>query len=103
VKLVQETLLAVAEAHPEVLEEPATDVRLDAFSESSLDFALLCWIPDAPNDDEVASDLRFAILEAFRERGIVIPVPQRDLRIHAAPQDRPAEGKSTALAPAPFA
>lgn len=81
VDLVRETLLEVANTHASVLEEPAPSVRLEGFGDSSLDFGLLCWIPDAPMDDEVASDLRFAIIAAFREKGIGIPYPQRDVRI----------------------
>lgn len=81
IELVRETLLAVANEHQNVLKDPAPSVRLEGFGDSSLDFALLCWIPDAPIDDEVASDLRFAIFAAFREQGIGIPFPQRNVRI----------------------
>lgn len=81
VDLVRETLLEVANEHASVLEEPEPSVRLEGFGESSLDFALLCWVPEAPMDEEVASDLRFAIFAAFRERGIGIPFPKRDVRI----------------------
>jgi len=103
VKLVMETMLEVANNHAEVLETPAADVRLEGFGESSLDFALLCWIPDAPNDDEVASDLRLAIVEAFRERGVEIPFPQHDLRVYPAAPSPAAESKSRKLTPTPFA
>lgn len=81
VELVRNTLLEVANEHEKVLEEPGPSVRFEGFGESSLDFALQCWIPDAPIDDEVASDLRFAILAAFRAQGIGIPYPQRDVHI----------------------
>lgn len=81
VELVRETLLAVAHEHPTVLEDPPPAVRLEGFAESCLDFALLCWIPEAVLDDEISSDLRFAVLRAFREKGITIPFPQRDLHI----------------------
>jgi small-conductance mechanosensitive channel len=89
VDLVRDTLLEVANTHPNVLEDPAPSVRLEGFGDSSLSFALLCWIPDAQLDDEVASDLRFSIIGAFRERGISIPFPQRD--VHIVP-DKPSIG-----------
>lgn len=86
VDLVRETLLEVANAHPDVLEKPEPSVRIEGFGDSSIDFAVLCWIPEAPMADEVASDLRFAIIGAFREKGIGIPYPQRELHIV---QDKP--------------
>lgn len=89
IDLVRDTLVQVANDHPSVLEEPGPAVRLEGFGASSLDFALLCWVPDAPMDDEVASDLRFAIIAAFRERGISIPYPQHD--VHVVPDKPKAE------------
>ena len=102
IDLVRETLLEVANAHEKVLEEPTPTVRLEGFGESSLDFALLCWIPDAPIDDEVASDLRFAIIAAFREKGIAIPYPQRDVHV-VSDKPKPAESPKPATlgTPAP--
>jgi len=39
------------------------------------------WLRDAEMRMQVASDLRFAIDAAFREHGITIPFPQRDLHL----------------------
>jgi small-conductance mechanosensitive channel len=42
--------------------------------------------PDVRNVDEsykVRSDMRFAIFKAFKDAGIVIPFPQRDLHIQS--------------------
>ena len=71
----------VALEHPRVLKEPAPSVRFDDFGESSLDFALLVWLAAAADEAAVASDLRFSIDRAFREDGIEIPFPQRDLHL----------------------
>ncbi len=98
IELVRETLLDVAAQQSSVLEDPAPTVRLEAFGDSSLDCALLVWIPDAALDDEVGSDLRFAILRAFRERGIGIPYPQRD--VHIVPE-KPKPAASPQAAPDP--
>ena len=104
IDLVRDTLLEVAKKHASVLEEPAPSVRLEAFGESNLDFALLCWIPNAQIDDDVASDLRFAILGAFRERGISIPFPQHDVHItpdRSKPADKPSVARTPASLSAP--
>ena len=78
---VRDALLAVAAAHESVSEEPAPSVLFTAFGDSSLDFELAVWLTSAEARPTIASDLRFAIDEAFREREIVIPFPQRDLHL----------------------
>ena len=87
VQLVKRTLLEAAAAHPEVVQETPADVensqiapplvRFAQFGESSLQFELLVWIADSFERFDIASDLHFAILDLFRERGIEIPFPQR--------------------------
>jgi small-conductance mechanosensitive channel len=85
---VREVLLGVAQADPELLKEPAPEVRLDDFGDSSLDFSLLVWIRNPREDLRAASRLRFAIAAAFRAEGIEIPFPQRDVHLKpAAPRD----------------
>jgi len=88
---VRQALLEVAAAEPEVLKEPAPEVRLDGFGDSSIDCSLLCWIENPLADDEVGSNLRFAIVEAFRAHGVTIPFPQRDLHIIPQPTAKVAE------------
>jgi potassium efflux system protein len=74
-------LLDVAKQEPGVMTQPAPEVRLEDFGESAMAFALLCWIPDAREDLRTSSALRFAIDKRFREAGIAIPFPQRDVRM----------------------
>jgi potassium efflux system protein len=90
---VRDTLLAVAKADEHALAEPAPEVRLEDFGDSSVEFALLVWIADPREDLRIASRLRFAIDAAFRAAGIVMPFPQRDVRI--IPQE-PAAPPSSA-------
>ena len=96
VEFVKEVLLEVAHAHPEVIKEPIPDirnvsapvVRFVNFGESSLDFELLAWIPDSFQRFDVASDLHFMIWEKFREHGIRIPFPQRDVHLYSTETER---------------
>jgi potassium-dependent mechanosensitive channel len=78
---VVDALLDVAKAEPGVMKDPAPEVRLEDFGESAMAFALMCWIPNAREDLRTSSALRFAIDRRFREAGISIPFPQRDLRV----------------------
>ncbi len=87
VELVKTALIEAAHAHPQVIKEPdptmenvtAPFVRFVSFGESSLDFELLAWIPDSFQRFDVASDLHFMVWEKFKEYGIKIPFPQRDI------------------------
>jgi small-conductance mechanosensitive channel len=45
---------------------------------------LLCWIPNAVEKFDVISELNHAIDKGFRENGIEIPFPQRDLHLRSA-------------------
>jgi potassium efflux system protein len=78
---VRTTLLGVAAGNPAVLAAPEPQVQFTDFGESSLDFVLLVWIPDPRQEQQTASDLRFAIERALGEAGIEIPFPQRDLHL----------------------
>ncbi|THH37984.1 mechanosensitive ion channel [Neolewinella litorea] len=79
--LVKEILTKVAEEHPRVLSMPKPIVRFLDFGNSSLDFEVLFWSRDFMRIEDTKSDVRFAIDKAFRERGVEIPFPQRDLWI----------------------
>ncbi|MEP0751728.1 mechanosensitive ion channel [Trichocoleus sp. Lan] len=79
--LVTEALLAAARREPGILSSPAPKVWFKGFGESSLDFQLLVWIDRPQSSDPIKSSLNFAIEHEFRDRGIKIPFPQRDIHI----------------------
>jgi len=51
------------------------------FADSQLTFSLQFFSRSVFRIEFVKSDIRFAIDKAFRENGITIPFPQRDLHI----------------------
>lgn len=82
---VKSILLQIAEDHPDVLTDgsaPAPFVLFRQFGDSSLDFELRCHIRNIDNRLRVISDINFAIDKAFREEGITIPFPQRDVHLY---------------------
>lgn len=85
---VREALLEVAGAHEKVLDDPAPDVLLRNFGDSAWDMQLRVWIEDAKEHPKVRSDINCGIVRAFRERGIEIPFPQRDLHVKEMPAVR---------------
>ena len=77
--LVKRLLLESVEKHEKVLKEPLPFVRFTNFGDSSLDFEVYYWTYDFINHRDIKSDLRFTIDQAFRENGLEIPFPQRDV------------------------
>lgn len=83
VELVKKLLLAVADEHSSVLKTPAPLVLFTNFGDSALNFKLIFTLNDSFMASIPQSDMRFAIDKKFREHGISIPFPQRDVHIVA--------------------
>jgi potassium efflux system protein len=81
VALVIETLRASAEENPLVLRVPPPQVVFTGFGESSLDFRLQVWIADVDTRLQVQTEILQEIDRRFRQLGIEIPFPQRDLHV----------------------
>jgi small-conductance mechanosensitive channel len=77
---VREVLLEIAKNHSGVLKELPSDVLLDEFAESSLNFILRIWTRTYTHKPGVLkSELYYEIVKKFKERGIEIPFPHRDV------------------------
>lgn len=82
VERVKRGLLEVAKDDPDVLDDPPPTVFFRGFGDSSLDFELGVWRRTQEiRPVRLVSDLNFAIDRKFRELGITIPFPQRDVHI----------------------
>ena len=69
-----------------VLADPAPNVLLTQFADSSINLELGFWIEDPESGKgNVLSEVNLAIWKLFREHGIEIPFPQRDVRIIGTP------------------
>ena len=83
---VKEVLLGVADENKDVLVKPEPYVFFDEFGDSSLNFTLAIWTStytDKPR--KLKTELYFSIFEKFKEKGIEIPFPQRDIHIKSQP------------------
>ena len=79
---VRQTLLAAGRENPNTLDDPAPSVFLEKFGDSSIDFELVVWSSEMSyRPRRYRSDINFAIEKRFREAGIEIASPQRDVRI----------------------
>ena len=83
---VKERLLEVARAHSQVHTQPVPLVLFHEFGDNALQFTLYFWCRiSRPMDLRmIESELRFAIDQAFRDAGVVIAFPQRDVHIDFA-------------------
>jgi small-conductance mechanosensitive channel len=78
-----EILVQVALNNKQVMIDPKPKVWFREFGDSSLNFMLLFWIPNAAVKYDVISEINFAIDAGFRKNGIAIPFPQRDLHLRS--------------------
>jgi small-conductance mechanosensitive channel len=88
---VHDILLACAKANPYVAANPAPYVLFMRFGDSALEFELRVFARDTDYYLDVLSDLHFAVDDAFREAGIVMPYPQQDLHIRTLTERRREE------------
>jgi len=84
VTLVLKTLEGCTRTNPRILKNPAPLIFFMGFGDSSLDFQLRVWIDDIDYMNVVRSELNQEIDRQFREQGIEIPFPQRDLHFRSA-------------------
>src|SRR5699024_1695997 len=102
-KKVEEVLLECANAHPNVLWYPASYVWFRGFANGVQNYELRVYINDVDNWVVVNHDVYVNIEHAFREHGIEIPVPPREIFMNQRPRidregldDLPGEGELSA-------
>lgn len=81
-------LLQIAKDNPKVRAEPEPWVTFDEFADSTLNLILRSYV-SVEVRQSTKSELNIAILEKFREAGIEIAYPQRDLHLRSVTSDLP--------------
>lgn len=95
---VSRVLIDVANAHASVVKKgqppggPA--VSFAGFGANAFQFELAVQVVQADKAGEIASDLRFAIIEAFRHEGIEMPFPQQDVHLRSVPASLARTGEN---------
>ena len=76
----------IANAHVRVLESPSAEVQIKGFGENGIDLNLAFWIAD-PEEGyaNLQSDIYLDIWRQFKKHGIVVPYPQREVRMLSTP------------------
>jgi small-conductance mechanosensitive channel len=77
-----QALLQATEHHPRILKEPHPVTRLMSFEDHGMRLEVRFWIADPMNGvNNVRSDINREIWRVFKEKGIKIPVAQREIRM----------------------
>jgi len=88
-ELAMQILGEVAKRHPRVLPEPVPAVLIKAFADNGIDLELAAWVEDPEQGKtNLRSEIYYGIWQEFKARGVVIPYPQREVRLVG---DAPAE------------
>ncbi len=86
---IRKLLLEIALDNPGVLKDPKPDVLFTDYGDSALNFNLRVWTSEYINRPGVLkSQLYYEISRRFKEAGIEIPFPQRDIHIKEMPQGK---------------
>ncbi len=82
-------LREVALRNEHVLREPRPEAWFAGFGESTLDLELCAFSPDAAHMTPIRHALHLAIDRSFRDAGIEIAFPQRDIHVRTRPPPVP--------------
>ncbi len=76
-----EVMVGVGLQNPYGLKVPEPDVRVDSFDDSGITLILLTWLNDVADKYSAHSWNNLEIWRRFKDEGIEIPFPQRDLHL----------------------
>ena len=85
--LAEQLMLEAAKSCDRILKAPPPTVWMSEYGDNSVNFIIHCWIQD-PEDG--VGNVRSAVLKKlwwlFKEHGVEIPFPQRDIHIRSSDQ-----------------
>jgi len=77
-----QALMEATQHHPRILKEPPPVTRLMSFEDHGMRLEVRFWIADPMNGvNNVRSDMNREIWRVFKQKGIKIPVAQREIRM----------------------
>jgi small conductance mechanosensitive channel len=91
IALVFSTIREVLNNNPRVLKDPAPGMGIASLGDSAININIVAWFALA-DYGAAQPEIYNTIITRFREKGIEIPFPQRDIRLLNAP----ASGASAA-------
>jgi small-conductance mechanosensitive channel len=93
--LAQKLMVEAASGAERVLDSPAPRVWLTAFGDNAVEHEILAWIGDPEGGvGSVRSEVLNRLWNLFRENGIAIPYPQRDIHVKDWPAPPNTDSKA---------
>lgn len=81
-EVAMQIMLDACKISDRVLSEPKAQARLISFGDNGINLELRLWLDDPEEGvGSVKSDINMAIWKGFKEKGVTIPYPQRDIRM----------------------
>lgn len=80
-------LKEICQAHPIIMKDPPAVVTFEGFGDNTLNLVIRTYLPDVDNRLLVIDDLHTTINRKFKENGIEIAFPQRDLHLRSVDSD----------------
>lgn len=87
----------VALDHPRVMRDPAPQATFLGFGDSALNFELRVFCPSIEDYIPILHDMHMGVERAFREAGIEIAFPQRDVHIRTIQDVLPVKAPASLL------
>ncbi len=79
-KLAIQNISEILNSNPKIVKELKPIIGISSFEDSSIKIAIKPWVP-VEYFPVAANDINLSIVEKFREKGIKIPFPQREIRL----------------------
>jgi small-conductance mechanosensitive channel len=79
--LVKKILTEIIDSQNGALKNPKPFIRFTDFADSALMFSIYFWAEDVYGVENIKSDIRTKIFEAFKKHNIEIPFPQRVMHV----------------------
>ena len=81
-EVAMQVMLDACKVSDRVLSEPRAQARMLSFGDNGINLELRLWLEDPEEGvGSVKSDINLAIWKGFKEKGITIPYPQRDIHM----------------------
>jgi len=81
-KFVLSLLKDIVVNHPRALKDPTPSVQIAAFADSGIDLLVSVWIGDPEQGTmQMQTEIYLEVWDAFKQHGISIPFPQREVRL----------------------
>jgi small-conductance mechanosensitive channel len=84
---VKSILMELMMANERIIKNPEPIVFANSFGDSAIEIQVFFWTLTLRTGKAVKSEMIFAIQDAFRQHGVVIPFPQRDVHVKPGPEE----------------